>query len=141
MATFKYRPLDSRLQHRAPAAAAMTSTTTLATVDQTVAMRTEYVTRINVEAVDVASGNELYVWVIELSDDNFVTTNEVAAIRDMGDTTVRTGGAPDTAAGDQIEMYWATEVNGIAYRYWRLRMIASGTTPSITANAYSAPMQ
>jgi len=136
--TFKYRALDSRLQHRAPASAAQTATATVETLDQTVAMRTEFVTKIYLEAIAIDGNDESYTFTIELSDDNFSTVNEVAAIRDFGATEVRVAGAPDSVAGDIIEMFWASEVNGIAYRYWRLRCTHAGATSSITYHAYSS---
>ena len=135
----KYHALDTRLQHRAPGSAAITSTAVVATVNQRAAGRTDYLTKIFIEALDVAGNDELYAFVIEVSDDNFSGVNEVAAIRDFGATEVRQSGAPDTVAGDEIEMFWSTEVNGVVYKDWRLNLIISGAgSESITFHAYSS---
>ncbi len=135
----KYHALDTRLQHRAPGSAAITADEVIETITQRAAGRTDYLTKIYIEAIDIATSDELYTFVIELSDDNFSTVNEVAAIRDFGDTVVRQSGAPDTVAGDEIEIFWSTEVNGVVYKYWRLNMITAGAgSESITFHAYSS---
>ncbi len=133
----KQYAFDDRLKHREVASAAVTATATVATIDQRVAMRTDYVTLIGIEAIDIADNDELYTFVIEVSNDDFSTV-EVAEIRDFGATEVRQSGAPDSAAGDRIEMQWSTEVNGVAYKDWRLRVVISGTSPSITYHAHSS---
>ncbi len=75
---------------------------------------------------------------LEVSDDDFSTVNEVAAIRDFGDTVVRESGTPDTVAGDEIEIFWSTDVNGVVYKYWRLNLVITGAgSESITFHAYS----
>lgn len=125
--TFKYRPFDKRLEHRAAGAADIGSDTVIDTITQRTNSRTEAITKVHIESVEIASGDELYTFVIELSDDNFVTVNEVAAIRDAGATGARQSGAPDSAAGDEFELYWTNEVNGVAYRYWRLKVFVGGT--------------
>lgn len=133
----KYYAFDSRLEHRAVGAAAMTTTTTLDTISQRVAMRTEYVTKVGIEAIDIANSDELYTLVVELSNDSFSTV-VVAATHDFGDTAVRQSGAPDTVAGDELEFIWHTEYNGVTYKDARLRMIVAGTSPSITAHCWSS---
>lgn len=131
-------PTDQRLLHRAAAQAALTATTVLATIDQGAAMATEYTTRSIVESIDIASNDELYQLVIEVSDDNFTTVNEVAAIMDYGATEVRQSGAPDSAVGDEKNMHWSTVVNGVPYQYWRARLIIAGTSPSIGLICHSS---
>lgn len=135
-----YHPHDSRLEHRAIGAAPLTTTTVLDTIDQTVAMRTAYRTHGSVEAIDIANSDEVYTLVVELSDDNFSTVNEVVSMVDFGDTAVRQSGAPDTVAGDDFEILWTTEYNGNVYRYARLKLFVAGTSPSITLNARSAKL-
>lgn len=131
-------PVDSRLLHRELAQAALTATTTLGTYNQRTAMRTSYVTQIIMEAIKVSAGNELYTVVVEVSNDSF-TTVEVAAILSLGHTSVRIGGAPSNAAADTRQFYWTTEVNGVVYKDWRIRVIMAGTSPSLTAAAFTAP--
>ena len=135
----KYHALDTRLQHRDPGSAAITSTAVVETINQRAAGRTDYLTKIYVEAIDIASNDELYLFVIEVSDDDFSTVNEVAAMRDFGATEVRQSGAPDTLVGDEIEIFWSTEVNGVVYKDWRLKVFISGAgSETITFHAYSS---
>jgi hypothetical protein len=128
---------DVRLQHRAPGAAAITTTTTLDTIPERVAQRTVYRTIVNVEAIKISANNELYNLVVQLSNDSF-TTIEQAAILSMGATEVRVGGSKDSLAGDTYEIMWSTEADGIKYAAARLQLILAGTSPSITINSYSA---
>lgn len=131
-------PVDARLLHRELGQAALTATATLGSYSQRVAMRTSYVTQLLMEAIKVSGGNESYTVVVEVSNDAF-TTVEVAAILSLGHTSVRIGGAPSNAAGDMRQFYWTTEVNGIVYKDWRIRVIMAGTSPSLTASAFTAP--
>jgi len=134
----KHYPFDSRLEHRALGSAALTATTVLATITQSAAMRTDYLTKVIIEAIGIANSDELYHIVVELSDDNFSTVNEIAAIVDFGDTAVRQSGAPDTVAADEVEFAWSTERNGVVYRYARLKLFVAGTTKTITLGCYSS---
>ena len=140
MVAKKFRPFDSRLEHRAAGSAALTTTTTLDTQTQRTNTRTEFVTKFYIESVDVANGDETYTLSVELSDDNFSTINEVAAVRVMGDATQITE-AGDTVAGDEYELWWSTEVSGVTYRYWRVRLIVAGTSPSMGIHCYSTILE
>ncbi len=134
----KYHALDTRLQHRAPGSAAVTASEVVEKIEQRSAGRTDYLTKIYIEAIDIATSDELYLFSLELSDDDFSTTNEVAAMRDFGDVTARFAG-PDTVAGDHIEIFWSTEVNGVVYKDWRLNLTITGAgSESITFHAYSS---
>ena len=138
---FKYRPYDARLQHRAPASAAVTADATVDTITQKAQTRTEYATKVYVEAIDVGDGDEKYECVSELSNDKFTTVDAIASTYiQFGDAT-QLRSATDTAAGDYAEMFWSTEVNGVAYRYWRLVLVAAGTSPSITYHAFSTLLE
>lgn len=132
-----YRNFDARLEHRALGSAAVTSTATVATLAERVAQRTRYVTKIIVEALDIASNDEHYLFVVEVSNDGF-STKELAAAYSFGPTEVRLGGAPDSAAGDEIDIHWSTEVGGTAYKDWRIRVIISGNSTTITFGCWSA---
>ncbi len=133
-----YHHFDSRLEHRALASAALTATTTLDTITQRAEQRTAYRTLVNVEAIKISANDELYKLVVELSNDNFSTIDDVAAVTDFGATEVRESGAPDSVAADTAEVLWSTEKNGTKYQYARLRMVISGTSPSITFGCYSS---
>lgn len=131
-----YRSFDSRLEHRALGSAAVTSTATVATIAERVAQRTRYVTKVIVEAIKISANDERYTFVVECSNDDF-STFETAAVRDFGATEVRTGGAPDSAAGQSFDIYWATEMNGVRYAKSRIRCIIAGTSPTITFGCWS----
>ena len=140
MALKKFRPFDSRLEHRAASAAALTATATLETVTQRAATRTEFCTKFYIESVKVSAGDESYTLSIELSNDNFTTLDEVAAMKVMGDASVLVE-AGDTVAGDEYELFWTTEVSGVTYQYWRVRLIAAGTSPSMGLHCYSTILE
>ena len=97
--TNKFHALDVRLQHRDPGSAAVTSTAAIEKINQRAAGRTDYLTKIYLEAVVINDDDELYTFVIEVSDDDFSNVREVAAVRDFGATEVRQSGAPDSLAG------------------------------------------
>lgn len=132
----KYYATDARLEHRAVAQVAVTATAVVATITQREAMRTEYMSLIGLEAIKITANDELYKFVVEVSNDDF-TTIEVAAIKDFGATEVRQSGAPDSVAGQQHEIMWCTEVNGVVYKASRLKLFITGTSPSITYHARS----
>lgn len=131
-----FRNFDARLEHRALGSAAVTSTATVVTKAERVAQRTRYVTKVLVEALDIASNDEHYLFVVEVSNDSFAT-KEIAGLLSLGATEVRLGGGPDTAAGYQGEIFWATEVNGVVYRDWRIRLVIAGTSTTITFGCWS----
>lgn len=130
------RNFDERLSHRDVGSAALTATTTLDTHQQRVAQRTRYVMQITLEAIKVSAGNEHYEFIVEASNDDF-TTVEVAAYLSLGATGARLRGAPSNAAGDTYELEFMTQINETLYKDWRVVMVASGTSPSITFSAWS----
>lgn len=131
-----YHAYDSRLDHRAFGSAALTATATLDTITERAAQRTAYRTLVGVEAIKISANDELYQVVVELSNDAFSTV-VVAAVKDFGATEVRQSGAPDSVAGDEAELLWTTEHNGVKYAASRIRCIIAGTSPTITVNAHS----
>lgn len=131
-----YHPFDSRLEHRALGSAALTTATVLDTITQQAQQRTAYRTLVNIEAIGIATNDETYQIVVELSNDDF-TTIEVAAILDLGATEVRQSGAPDSAAGDTYELLWTTECNGVKYEKARIKVFMAGTAETITLGCYS----
>ncbi|WP_120636026.1 hypothetical protein [Ruegeria sp. EL01] len=134
--TNKFYPFDKRLEHRALGSAAITAETVLATITERAAQRTMYLTKVNVEAVKKTANNEAYTVVVEVSNDDFAT-REVAAILSLGAAEVRQSTAPDTKVGDEYDIHWTTEVNGIKYEKSRIKMFTAGTTPSITVGCWS----
>ena len=136
----KYYPFDKRLEHRAAGLAALTAATTLATITERAEQRTSYLTKVSIESI-VTNGaaGEGYTLVIEVSNDGF-TTKDTAEILSLGATSARTGGAKTNVAGDSYELLWCTEVGGKKYKEARLRLIVSGTAPSIAFSAFSTIM-
>lgn len=139
MSAKTFHPFDSRLEHRTVGSAALTATTVLDTQTQRDKTRTVFLTKCYVESIDVANGDETYTLQVELSNDNFTTIDEVAAQRVMGDAT-QLSEAGDTEVGDEYEMRFSTEVNGVTYQYWRVRLVVAGTSPSMGLHCYSTKM-
>ena len=133
----KMYPFDARLEHRAVASAAQTATAVVATVEQRVAMRTDYMTRIGLESIAIDGNDELYTFVVEVSNDDF-TTIAVAAMADFGATETRQSGAVDSVVGDFVDLEWSTEVGGVKYQDWRLKCFHAGSTSSIGYFAHSS---
>lgn len=104
--------------------------------DQGAAVATDLVCVIDVEAVDVSSGDELYTFrlvgsnVSDRSDAQILDTLELGAAAALPIDTV------DTAAGQRFVMRARTERNGTAFRYVDLHLDVAGTTPSITFGAF-----
>ena len=104
--------------------------------DQGDAVATDLVCVIDVEAVDVSSGDELYTFrlvgsnVSDRSDAQTLDTLELGAAAALPIDTV------STAAGQRFVMRARTERNGTAFRYVDLHLDVAGTTPSITFGAF-----
>jgi hypothetical protein len=128
---------DARLEHRAPAQAALTANTTLVTRDQLAQTRTEFMTMMRIESIKITSNDEEYRFLFEVSNDDFAT-HEVAQIMSLGATEARLGGAVDNAAGDCYDVPWMTEVNSASYKSWRIRLEVAGTSPSIAFSMNTA---
>lgn len=97
---------------------------------------------IDVTAIDVASGSELYVIIIEGSDSaTFASGIEQLAALQVGDSSVVSGAADvDSTTG----LYILPFINQIAtrrYRYLRVNQVLSGTTPSITYTAHAGQIK
>lgn len=104
--------------------------------DQGAAVATDLVCVIDVEAVDVSSGDELYTFrlvgsnVSDRSDAQILDTLELGAAAALPIDTV------STAAGQRFVMRARTERNGTTFRYVDLHLDVAGTTPSITFGAF-----
>lgn len=88
---------------------------------------------INVSAGDFTTGDETYDCVIEGSTDSaFTTPHELGSMKLLGSgTTVPTGRY--TILIDNVQA-------GVQYRYIRFKATLAGTTPSLTAIVYLAPL-
>ena len=122
---------------RAVAQAAVTATAYIGTqYDQQAATATDMVLVLNVEAVDVASANEVYTFRVVGSNATDRSDGEVLAQAVLGNATTITIETRNTAGGDRLVIPFRTEKNRTRYRYVDLHLTAAGTTPSITFNAY-----
>lgn len=126
----KFYPYDARLDSRLPGQAAITATQNFTAILQRAAMRTEYLTKVTLEVIKVSALNESYLFAVQVSNDNFVTT-ECAALLSLGHSSVRLASSASNLAPATFEFDWSTEVGGVVYKDWRVRLILAGTAPSI----------
>jgi len=100
---------------------------------------------VDVRAADSGTGDEQYLFVLQLSND----TNGNGTLFEAADAVVNkvvipVGDALSAGAGNSDDMYTVgryavsadNEVAGTLYRYARLYAILAGTTPSVTAYVY-----
>lgn len=125
------------MEKRAPAQAAVTTTGYVGTqLDQGAAAITDFVLVLNVEAVDVASNDEVYTFrligsnVANRSDGRILAVMQIGAIAGISPETVA------AAVGDQLQVLFRSERNRTAFRYIDLHLTVAGTTPSITFSAF-----
>jgi hypothetical protein len=90
---------------------------------------------VDVAALDVASGNELYDLLLQgCNAQDFSTAIENLAHIELGHTSVRKGGARTSPIG-RYAIPVSNELLG-EFEFVRLRLVAAGTTPSITCTAW-----
>jgi len=98
---------------------------------------------IDVSALEVATGDELYTICVELSADGLFTDNAtscVAAKIDIGAATPLLLGAADSAG--RYKLYFDNERNGTFYGYARVYTVVAGTIATgINFAAYCVPME
>lgn len=122
---------------RAPGSAAITSTAYIGTQhDQGAAVATDFAVVIDVEAIDIASTNEVYTFRVVASNVADRSDGTVVAMGILGHAGTITIETVNTAAGHRLVLHGRTERNGTAYRYLDLHLTCAGTTPSITFGAY-----
>jgi hypothetical protein len=135
----KYFPIDKDTIFRERAQAAVTATGYVGTQkDLKAAVLTEMVMVINVEAIDLASTNEVYTFRVVGSNVADRSDGTVLGMAQLGHAATITIETVNTAAGDRIEIRFSTEKDGVNYRYLDLHLTAAGTTPSITFNAFAS---
>jgi len=135
----KYFALDAATGFikRANGSAALTSDGYVGTqIDQGGQVSTDMICVINIEAVDVASGDETYLLTILGSNTSDRSDGEILAQLTLGDAGTINLETRDTAAGDQALMRFRTEKNETSFQYVDLHLDASGTSPSITFGAH-----
>jgi hypothetical protein len=124
---------------RALGSAAVTATAYIGTqLDQGAATLTDMACIITIEAIDIASTNEIYTFRIVGSNVADRSDGEILETAQCGVAATITIETRNTVAGDRIVMNFRTEKNRTAFRYIDLHLTAAGTTPSITFGAYLA---
>lgn len=105
--------------------------------DQGGAVVTDMALVLNIESIDIASGNEVYTFRVVGSNVADRSDGAIIAMMQLGHAG--TIGAPETVntpVGGRYTLLFRTERNGLFYRYIDLHLTAAGTTPSIGFNAY-----
>ena len=102
--------------------------------------RVDAIAVIDVTAIDIASADEFYDVVVQVSNSSsFASGIENVAALNLGKSAGRFGGAQDSTIG-RYELPFCTEQNDTFYRYMRLYTVCGGTTPSINYTAFYAPI-
>ncbi len=125
-------------EKRAPAQAALTSDGYVGTqLDQGAAAATDMVLVVNVEAIDVAGGDEIYRLRIIGSNVANRSDGTILGTLEIGDgSTIGAFETVDTAVGSQYHLYFRTEKIRTMYRYIDLHLDVTGATASLTFSAY-----
>lgn len=130
-------PIDSLLEMKA--AGAVTTTTTHNSHDLGAAKYQRMCLVVDITASDATTGDELCVIQVQAAATSaFGTAYQIATLR-TGDLT-QTGDAIDTSVGRYV-LHFDNVVNvgagqDITPQWIRLRTVASGTTPSVTYQAW-----
>jgi hypothetical protein len=97
---------------------------------------------IDVSAIDVASGDELYTLIVEVSSSaTFASDVNQAELIRFGDSTT-TGQSVDSVVGRYSRTIYNSANGETPKRYMRIRHVIAGTSPSITYSAFitNSPM-
>jgi hypothetical protein len=102
--------------------------------------RMDTVLVISITAIDVSSGNELYDLYLQASDSATLASNvHIIGHLQVGHSSVLLGGATVSSVVGRYEVPFQNVVAGsILLDYARMRLVAAGTTPSITFDAWIA---
>lgn len=139
MAIQKFYPFDKELEVRAMGAAAITADGYAGDQFDTLkAVHTEFVLVLNIEAIDVANGDELYT--IRVMGSNTANRSDARTLATvvLGDAAAKgIFDTADDAAGNQIVVPFITQrPAGTYHRYLDVHVDVAGTTPSITFGAF-----
>lgn len=104
--------------------------------------RMDTVLVINITAIDISSGDENYNLYLQGSDSATLASNvHVLAHLQVGHSSILLGGATVSSVIGRYELPFQNVVAGsILLDYARMRLTAAGTTPSITFDAWIAPV-
>lgn len=135
----KYFAIDAAtgLIKRALAQAAVTASGFIGTQhDQGAAVITDLIAIIQIEAIDIASTDEVYTFRVvgsNIADRSDAQTLGMIDVRAASLATLQTVVG---AAGQQLQIRCRSERDETAFRYLDLHLAVAGTTPSITFGAY-----
>jgi hypothetical protein len=130
-------PFDKELSYRAKGSAAVAASGYVGTQkDQGGAVLTEMVLVLNIEAIDVANGDEAYTFRVVGSQTPDRSDARVLAEYTVGDAAAKPIDTADDMAGEQHVIQFNTQRAGYNQRYLDLRLDVAGTTPSITFSAF-----
>lgn len=102
--------------------------------------RVDAVVVIDVTAIDISSGDELYYITAQVSSSSsFASDIQNVGTMNFGKSAVRLGGAIDSLIG-RYELPVCTEQADVMRQYFRLYTTVGGTTPSINYTAFLAPL-
>ena len=99
--------------------------------------RFEGVLLVDVSAIKTTAGDEKYDLVLQGSQDSTFATKEIVGQLSLGAGAARPGGAITSSIG-RYEIPFTTEQDDVDYRWVRLFVDVSGTSPSITLKAFIA---
>lgn len=104
--------------------------------DQGAAAITDLIAIIQIEAIDVASTDEVYTFRVVGSNVADRSDGQTLAMIDVRASSLATLQTVVGAAGQQLQLRCRTERDETAFRYVDLHLAVAGTTPSITFGAY-----
>lgn len=105
--------------------------------DQQAAAFTDLTTIVNLESIDTTTGDELYVFRMLGANASNFSDAVVFWTMELGAAAAKAQSTVTEVAGQSHRMEWRTERSGSSYRYYKLHLTASGTTPSIGFNSYT----
>lgn len=124
-------------QKRAPGSSAVTSDGYVGTqIDQGAAVATDMVLVVNVEAIDVAGGDEIYRLRVIGSNKTDRSDGTILGTIELGDASTIGIETVDTAVGTQVVLYFRTEKHRTFYRYVDLHLDVTGASASLTFSAH-----
>ena len=137
-------PIDSAVQLKDAGALTATATTQVGGVDASIDLGSSRFQKgaivIDVSAIDVASGDELYAIDLQGSNTSNFASTQLLTRLSLGDSTVN-GSSTDSVTGRRVIYFdnvgHIAAGEAVPQRYLRLRAIIAGTTPSINFQAWA----
>ena len=92
--------------------------------------------QVDVSAIDIVSNDEVYHVILQgSSESDFASDIVNLAILSLADAAVAIGGSDEDGATGRFIVPFTNERNGTTYRFLRVFVDVTGTTPSITYTA------